>query len=152
MCGQSSTREPSGLTGCTVLLGREPATGPGTFPPDGAVGEPGGGNDRGVHAGFDSAAAARCQRRGCLSRGGRRHGPDASRWSPPVRGATTVVPADLVLGTPDGGAAVLGDFVTEGYLVVQLVRYFGCLPCQEWLIGLDRAAGVLAVAGLVGRP
>jgi len=67
-------------------------------------------------------------------------------------GATSVVPADVALGTPDGGAAVLGDFVTEGYLVVQLVRYFGCLPCQEWLIGLDRAAGVLAVAGLVGRP
>ena len=24
---------------------------------------------------------------------------------------------------------------------VQLVRYFGCLPCQEWLVSLDAAAG-----------
>ncbi len=62
-------------------------------------------------------------------------------------GATVVVPADLALGTPDGADAVLGDFVTGGYLVIQLVRYFGCLPCQQWLIGLDRAAGALAEHG-----
>lgn len=29
-------------------------------------------------------------------------------------------------------------------LVLQLVRYFGCLPCQQWLIELDRASAQLA--------
>ncbi|MHB1063038.1 MAG: redoxin domain-containing protein [Georgenia sp.] len=55
--------------------------------------------------------------------------------------------ADLALVTPDGGAARLGDLATEDWLVIQLVRYFGCLPCQEWLIGLDAAAPDLAALG-----
>lgn len=39
------------------------------------------------------------------------------------------------------------DTFTSPILVVQLVRYFGCLPCQEWLIDLDRHAGPLAELG-----
>ena len=38
---------------------------------------------------------------------------------------------------------------TAPYLVIQLVRYFGCLPCQDWLIGLDRMGADLAARGAV---
>lgn len=48
------------------------------------------------------------------------------------------VPGDLGLVTPDGGTVRTGDVFTEQLTVVQLVRYFGCLPCQEWLVELDR--------------
>jgi hypothetical protein len=54
---------------------------------------------------------------------------------------------DLPLVHPDGRPARLGQFTTEGLLVVQLVQYFGCLPCQDWLIGLDRSTGALADLG-----
>lgn len=62
------------------------------------------------------------------------------------------VPLDLELRTPAGEPARLGDHLTAPVTVVQLVRYFGCLPCQEWLIDLDRAAaaenlGALAIGG-----
>ena len=30
---------------------------------------------------------------------------------------------------------------------MQLVRYFGCLPCQQWLIELDRESAQLATLG-----
>jgi peroxiredoxin len=66
------------------------------------------------------------------------------------------VPADLTLAAPDGAPARFADLLARNRLtVVQLVRYFGCLPCQEWLLDLDRAAdrlsglgaGVAAVGG-----
>lgn len=66
--------------------------------------------------------------------------------------AVSSVPLDLVLRTPAGEPATLGDHLTAPVTVVQLVRYFGCLPCQEWLVELDRAAatenlGALAIGG-----
>ena len=55
---------------------------------------------------------------------------------------------DTPLLTPDGGNSSLGDLAEGQWLVLQLVRYFGCLPCQEWLIALDEAAPDLAVLGV----
>lgn len=55
---------------------------------------------------------------------------------------------DTPLLTPAGGGASLGDLATGEWLVIQLVRYFGCLPCQEWLIALDAAAPDLAARGI----
>lgn len=55
--------------------------------------------------------------------------------------------AELALQHPDGRPTELGDLTGHGLLVVQLVRYFGCLPCQDWLIALDSAAGHLADLG-----
>lgn len=51
----------------------------------------------------------------------------------------------------------LGDYLTARGTVVPLVRYFGCLPCQECLVELDRAAamekvGALAVGGSADYP
>ena len=54
------------------------------------------------------------------------------------------VPSTLTLRTPSGQPVTLADVVTQPWTVVQLVRYFGCLPCQEWLVALDRAAPDLA--------
>ncbi|MDP3892330.1 redoxin domain-containing protein [Nocardioides sp.] len=53
---------------------------------------------------------------------------------------TLHVPGDLTLLTPDGEPVRLATHLHRRYTVVQLVRYFGCLPCQEWLLELDRAA------------
>lgn len=66
--------------------------------------------------------------------------------------AMSRVSLNLELCTPAGDAARLGDHLTAPVTVVQLVRYFGCLPCQEWLIELDQAAaaenlGALAIGG-----
>lgn len=58
------------------------------------------------------------------------------------------VPLDLPLSTPDGAPVVLTDMLSGRLTVVHLVRYFGCLPCQEWLIHLDRVAGELAGRGV----
>lgn len=66
----------------------------------------------------------------------------------PTRGATGVrLPAALPLRTPDGSPATLGELAPRRWLVIQLVRYFGCLPCQEWLISLDRASAELGQRG-----
>lgn len=55
--------------------------------------------------------------------------------------------ADIPLLTPDGEPTSLAAF--EGVpLVIQLVRYFGCLPCQAYLRELDERAGELADAGV----
>lgn len=64
--------------------------------------------------------------------------------SPP---GTPVVPGDLQLSTPDGAPLPVSSALTTDLLVVQLVRYFGCLPCQEWLVELDKAAPQLAELG-----
>jgi hypothetical protein len=62
----------------------------------------------------------------------------------PVEPTTCAVPLDLPLSTPDGASVALQEVLTQRLTVVHLVRYFGCLPCQEWLINLDRVAGELA--------
>ncbi len=54
------------------------------------------------------------------------------------------VPLDLPLHDPAGETVTLGSVLSHRLTVVQLVRYFGCLPCQEWLLGLNAAAGRLA--------
>ncbi len=61
---------------------------------------------------------------------------------------TPTVPLDLVLLTPQERRTPLLDVLTRPLTVVHLVRYFGCLPCQEWLIELDRAAEKLAEQGV----
>lgn len=53
---------------------------------------------------------------------------------------------EVVLNDPDGHPVALADLAGP-ILVVQLVRYFGCLPCQEWLMALNRASGQLAARG-----
>jgi len=63
------------------------------------------------------------------------------------------VPLDLRLADPEGGPVRLGDALAADLTVVQLVRYFGCLPCQEWLVELDRSlpsldAGPRTVGGM----
>lgn len=60
----------------------------------------------------------------------------------------------VLLVTPAGQPTSLEPF-RGSWLVAQLVRYFGCLPCQEWLIELDRqrprfeahGATVVAIGG-----
>jgi hypothetical protein len=59
------------------------------------------------------------------------------------------LPTDLTMTTPDGQPVPLADVLAEHrVMIVQLVRYFGCLPCQEWVVDLDRAAPGLAVQGV----
>lgn len=58
------------------------------------------------------------------------------------------VPLDLELRSPEGEPVPLRDVLAFELSVVQLVRYFGCLPCQEWLVELDRHAGELARGGV----
>jgi peroxiredoxin len=51
------------------------------------------------------------------------------------------IPADLTLDSPHGEPVpLLGILDAHRLAVVQLVRYFGCLPCQEWCVELDRSA------------
>lgn len=61
-----------------------------------------------------------------------------------VRTDIRAVSTDLALLTPEGETTTLSTSLTHRFTVVQLVRYFGCLPCQEWLIALDGAAPRLA--------
>ena len=44
--------------------------------------------------------------------------------------------AAIALTDPDGNPTTLGEF-SASPLVVVLVRYFGCLPCQEFVRDLD---------------
>lgn len=68
---------------------------------------------------------------------------------------TAVVPLDLPLSTSEGVPVALASVLGHRLTIVQLVRYFGCLPCQEWLVHLDRAAdelgrqdvGAIAIGG-----
>lgn len=59
----------------------------------------------------------------------------------------TTVPIDMSLRTPDGESVRLADHLTEPRTVVQLVRYFGCLPCQEWAVEFDARRGEFAERG-----
>ncbi len=54
--------------------------------------------------------------------------------------------AEIPLLDPDGEPTSLGAQAGT-FLVLQLVRYFGCLPCQQWLIELDHASTRLATLG-----
>ena len=61
--------------------------------------------------------------------------------------------AAIALTDPDGNPTTLGEFAADP-LVVVLVRYFGCLPCQEFVRDLDaqldrlpEASRVIAVGG-----
>lgn len=58
------------------------------------------------------------------------------------------VSADLQLATPEGERISLASVAGDGLTVVQLVRYFGCLPCQDWLTQLHGAAPRLAELGV----
>lgn len=40
--------------------------------------------------------------------------------------------AEIPLADPDGGSTTLGSVAADP-LVVLLIRYFGCLPCQEYV-------------------
>lgn len=60
----------------------------------------------------------------------------------------TRVPLDLQLADPEGRPVTFGEALTADLTVVQLVRYFGCLPCQEWLVDLDRAVPDLSAGGM----
>ena len=62
--------------------------------------------------------------------------------------SVVTVPHDLSLSTPEGAPVDASVLVPEGLVVVQLVRYFGCLPCQDWLLQLDGAAPALAEHGV----
>ncbi len=61
----------------------------------------------------------------------------------------STVPPDLTLTDPEGGSVRLGDLLSANrFTVIQLVRYFGCLPCQEWCVELDVQAAGLADSDL----
>jgi peroxiredoxin len=60
---------------------------------------------------------------------------------------------DIPLIDPDGSSTTLGEFAAEP-LVVILMRYFGCLPCQEYVSDAQDVLGrmpegseVVAIAG-----
>jgi len=59
------------------------------------------------------------------------------------------VPLDVTLTDPDGRPVRIGDLLAENrFTVIQLVRYFGCLPCQEWCVDVDHQVRLLAEAGI----
>lgn len=65
------------------------------------------------------------------------------------------VPVDLELLSPEGDPTPLSDVLAYDRTVIQVVRYFGCLPCQEWLVELgasserlnNRGFGIAAIGG-----
>jgi peroxiredoxin len=60
----------------------------------------------------------------------------------------TTAPLDLPLLTADGEATTLGAQLTQPLTIVQLVRYYGCLPCQEWAVEIDKRTDELAARGI----
>lgn len=60
---------------------------------------------------------------------------------------TLTLPEGLTLSEPDGSPVALPMPAPGRHLVVQLVRYFGCLPCQEWLVDLDKLRPELDARG-----
>ncbi len=77
--------------------------------------------------------------------------PDLKR--PHHRATSGETISDIPLTDPDGEATTLGAVAADP-LVVILMRYFGCLPCQEYVMDaqgvLDRlpeGTGVVAIAG-----
>ncbi len=73
--------------------------------------------------------------------------PSMGEFVPDVR------PEEIELTTPDGELVRLSEYRADPLIVV-LVRYFGCLPCQHFLQRLDArldqlpdGAGVVAIGG-----
>jgi peroxiredoxin len=62
--------------------------------------------------------------------------------------SSSAVPTEISLATPDGETVPVTALAETAFVVVQLVRYFGCLPCQDWLCELDAAAPDLAASGV----
>lgn len=62
----------------------------------------------------------------------------------PAKTTNPVLPADLPLFEPTGAATSFPSPSPGHFTVVQVVRYFGCLPCQDWLVELDRLRPQLA--------
>ena len=60
----------------------------------------------------------------------------------------SAVSPELSLFTPEGERRSAGDLVQRPVTIVQLVRYFGCLPCQSWVLELNDAAPALAEQGI----
>lgn len=65
----------------------------------------------------------------------------------------TSIAAEIAMTDPDGNSLVLGDYRADPLIVI-LVRYFGCLPCQDYLGQLVDSRGrfpadadVIAVGG-----
>lgn len=50
---------------------------------------------------------------------------------------THSIPLEMPLTTPTSATTTLGEALTHQLTIVQLVRYFGSLPCQEWLVELE---------------
>ncbi len=65
--------------------------------------------------------------------------------SPP---ADLTGPRDIVLADPEGSPVRLVDLAADP-LVVVLVRYFGCLPCQAFLADVDQVADQLPAGARV---
>ena len=67
--------------------------------------------------------------------------------------AAATPPGDIVLATPDGTAVPLTDLAADP-LVAVLVRFYGCLPCQQFVQEVSAArdqlpngARVVAIGG-----
>lgn len=59
--------------------------------------------------------------------------------------------SDLELTRVDGSSVMLGELV-QGPTIVPVVRYYGCMPCRDFLIAMEELrdeAGALGV-GIVG--
>jgi peroxiredoxin len=63
-----------------------------------------------------------------------------------MTGTPPVNLVDIPLQDPDGTLTTLAAYDAD-LLVIQLARYFGCLPCQEWLLDLDAHAEQFAALG-----
>lgn len=61
---------------------------------------------------------------------------DVRRWA--IGGDAVTDLGSIPLRTADGDPVTLAE-VGDGWLVVQLVRYYGCLPCQVYIGALDAA-------------
>jgi hypothetical protein len=63
--------------------------------------------------------------------------------------------AELPLIHPDTSVTTVGALLTSNFTVIQLVRYFGCLPCKAYIAELadthqdfsSRGAGVVIIGG-----
>jgi peroxiredoxin len=70
---------------------------------------------------------------------------------------TPVHLADVPLSDTDGNQVTLGEHAADPLAIV-LVRYFGCLPCQQFITEIDssieqfpRSSNVIAVGGSSAR-
>ena len=74
---------------------------------------------------------------------------EPGRVSPPLNSLIGVgdrVPA-MNLFDATGGRVALDDLL-DGPTVIPLVRYYGCMPCRDFLVQLEEVRPVLAAAGV----